>query len=97
MKLCANKVPVEELIFLYKVKHMTPQEIANKVGYKRAETVTHKLKRAGIWTSATVDKGKIRALHKAGWSIEKISMETEVSEDMIREILSLEVDNGKKV
>lgn len=87
MKVGANKVPVEELIFLYKVKHMTPQEIANKVGYKRAETVTSKLRRAGIWTNNTVDKGKIRALYKAGWSIEKISMETDVSEDTVREVL----------
>ena len=78
-----NPVSVEELIRMYKVEKMTPQEIATTVGYKRAESVADKLRRAGVLESKTVDTGKIKALFKAGWSVRAIALDTEVSEETV--------------
>ena len=72
---------------MYKVEKMTPHEIANKVGYKRAESVTDKLRRAGVLEGGKVDTGKIKALHRAGWTIEAISIDTEVSEETVRNVI----------
>lgn len=82
-----NPVNIDDLIHMYTVEKLTPQEIAEKVGYKRAESVADKLRRAGVLENGKIDTGKIKALHRAGWTVEAIAIDTEVSEETVRNVI----------
>jgi len=78
---------VAELVSLYE-SGMDDDEIALKLGYKGSEHVRNVLRKAGVWRNDRLDKGKVLALHKAGWSIGDIAMECAASIEQIEEVLN---------
>lgn len=80
-------VPVEEVIRLYTQEHMTPQEIAETVGYKDVGTVIEKLRRARVYKDDKIDRGKIKALWKAGWKVEDIAEDIKMPIAVVNEVI----------
>lgn len=78
---------VAELVSLYE-SGMDDDEIALKLGYKGSEHVRNVLRKAGVWRNDRLDKGKVMALHKAGWSIGDIAMEMASSIPSIQEVIN---------
>lgn len=82
-----SRMTFERMVELY---HMgfSPEEIAKENGYKNAEYITSKLRTAGILRAKSIDKGKVLALHKAGWNTAKIAQEMVTSVESIEELLN---------
>jgi hypothetical protein len=71
---------------------VTAKEIAVEYGYTDVKAVMkkiNKLENEGKIDRGKkyIDRGKIRALHKAGWSISKIAYEMDCSESRIENII----------
>lgn len=80
------KVSIDTIIDDYK-NGMTPLEIAEKYQYRRAETIIQKLRKAKVYEEQSVDKGKIFALQKAGWSVYEIAEDMHLEEYVIQNVL----------
>ncbi len=78
---------VAELVSLYE-SGMDDDEIALKLGYKGSEHVRNVLRKAGVWRNDRLDKGKVLALHKAGWSLKDIANDVSSSIESIQEVLN---------
>ena len=80
------KVKPAEVIAMYE-KGYTTSEIAERYGVSRSH-VRKTLSDTGKYQPENgVDKGKVRALWKAGWSIQKIMYDCECTEAEAREII----------
>ena len=69
-----RRLDVDKMIELYNLG-FEPEEIGKEYGYKNGEYITTKLRQAGVYKSKRLDKGKVMALHKAGWSNQAIAFE----------------------
>ena len=82
-----GKLPQEKMIELYNMG-FSPEEIAKQYGYRSTEYILCKLRQAGVFQAKNIDKGKVFALHKAGWSVSKIAQEMVTSVDSIEGVLN---------
>ena len=83
------KASIPQMVELY-LQGLEPDEIKEELGYSSAEYITQKLRDAKVYDSSRkrIDKGKIKALRKAGWSIQDIAEEEQLPESIIREVLN---------
>lgn len=82
-----SRLSWDKMIDLYKQGY-DPNEIAKMYGYKNGEYITAKLRQAGVYRSNKIDKGKVFALRKAGWTVRDIAMECVASIEQIEEVLN---------
>ena len=81
-----GRIPFKTMIELYE-QGWEPDEIGRMYGYKNGEYIRGKLRDAGVWKAERLDKGKVGALHKAGWSVRDIAIEMGTTERQIREVI----------
>lgn len=87
-----SRATIQQMAELY-LQGMEPDEIRERFGYKSEDYIIQKLRQARVYVHnrKKVDEGKIKALHRAGWSISEIAEEEQLREPVIREVL-----NGNK-
>lgn len=79
-----------ELVRQYAEEGKTLEEITYLIGASSKSTVRSILEKLGIDVeSDDIDRGKIRALWKARWTIAAIAKEMELDEKTIREVLNV--------
>ena len=83
-----GKLDVKRMIELYN-SGKEPEQIAKEFGYKNGEYITAKLRQAGVYRTKNLDKGKVYALYKAGWSTKDIAFEMDTTEKEIEEVVSI--------
>lgn len=82
-----GKLSPEKMVELYNMG-FTVEEIAKQYGYKNGEYITCKLRMYGVYNSKNIDRGKVFALHKAGWTTNQIAEEMVTSIESIMEVLN---------
>lgn len=83
-----GKLDVNRMIELYK-SGKEPEQIAKEFGYKNGEYITAKLRQAGVYRTKNLDRGKVYALFKAGWTAKDIAFEMDTTEEVIEEVVSV--------
>lgn len=79
------KAKAAELVELYN-SGWSLEDIGKKFDYS-VHHVRFILRRQGIDLEVYIDKGKILALHKAGWSTAAIADEMNLNETQVREVI----------
>lgn len=85
-----SKIDRVRMIELYNQGY-TPDQIAGIFGTKSGDNIEKLLRRE---LNRPLPEGKIRSLWLAGWGIERIMKECNVSEEQIREVVFREKNNA---
>lgn len=80
-----RRIDHEEVIRMH-LDGIPGNEIAEELGCCKA-TVCKILNDAGYSMKSGLDKGKIMALHRAGWRIKDIAWDMSIKEETVREVL----------
>ncbi len=81
-----KQVNREQIIKLHQ-EGVSYQNIAESVGCSKS-TVGKVLNEAGCSAKIFLDKGKVLALHRAGWKVKDIAGDMGITEEDVREVLT---------